>query len=302
MSTAAVASKQIDRTKDCVFVTTHFRMGIGRMRQIRDITVETTADKSQLRHQKQLIDSPELDEIRSQDGYLVRHLNSRSCKYSDSMRLLPKTEVEPIYRVLEAYRNLRRPKLVAKFMEKYRALEAIDFAPLAEVLGDQFDRGDYPKSDTVEAGFEFDYELRPVGVVNMDGIPAAIVEAELKKDAERREAAVVEWQELMRFAGIEVVDALFNAIKPQPDGKKRIFKDSTVENLQEFLKTFSLRDLAGDAEYHTKVVLPLQNLMKGVTGDKLRHSENLKKHIADQMGEIRKSASLLVQATGRKFR
>lgn len=303
MTTAAVVPAiDLGKTKDCVFISTHFHMGIGRMRQIRDLEVWTTADKSQLRHQKQLIDSPELDEIRSQDRQLISHLNSRSCKYSDSMRLLPKSEVEKMYRTAEAYRTIRRPKLVAKFMEKYRQLEAVDFAPLAAGLGDQFKRSDYPPSDEVEAGFYFEYELREVGKVAIDGVPAFIVEAELKKDAEKREAAVVEWQETLRFAGMEVVNALFEAVKPQPDGKKRKLYDSAVDNLQEFLSTFNLRDLAGDAEYQTKVVEPLQKLMKGVSMDKIRHSDNLKNHIAEQVAEIRKSASLLVQATGRKFR
>lgn len=307
MTTAAVApAVDLGKTKDCVFISTHFHMGIGRMRQIRDLEVWTTADKSQLRHQKQLIDSPELDEIRSQDRQLISHLNSRSCKYSDSMRLLPKSEVEKMYKIVEAYRTIRRPKLVAKFMEKYRELEAIDFEPLSRPapygLGDQFKRSDYPPSSEVEAGFYFEYELREVGKVAIDGVPAFIVEAELKKDAEKREAAVIEWRETLRFAGVEVVNALFDAVKPQPDGKKRKLFDSAVDNLQEFLSTFNLRDLAGDAEYQTKVVVPLQKLMKGVTMDKIRHSDNLKEHIAKEVAEIRKSASLLVQATGRKFR
>ena len=303
MSTAAaVPAVDLGRTKDCVFITTHFHMGIGRMRQIRDIAVETTADKSQLRHQKQLIDSPELDEIRSQDGYLTRHLNARSCKYSEATRFLAKTEVPKVWKVLEAYRTIRRPALVATFMQKYRELEAVDFAPLAAVLGEQFDRGDYPKSDVVERGFYFGYEFREVGEVRLDGVPAEIVESEMKKDAEKREAAVIEWQETLRFAGMEVVNALFEAVKPQPDGKKRRLHDSTVDNLQEFLKTFNLRDLAGDSEYQMKVVAPLQKLMKGVSMEKIRHSDNLKNHIANEIAEIRKSASLLVQATGRKFR
>lgn len=305
MSTALVAvapAVDLSKTADCVFVTTHFHMGIGRMRQIRDLKVETTADKSQLRHQKQLIDSPELDEIRSQDGYLVRHLNSRSARYDEATRFVQKSEMGKLYRTLVAYQTIRRPELVAKFMQAYRKLEAVDFAPLAEALGDQFDRGDYPKSDVVEAGFYFDFNIRPVGQINFDGLPDFIIEQELAKDRAKREAAVEEWKDTLRFAGQKVVDALFEAVKPQPDGKKRKLFDSTVENLQEFLNTFNLRDLAGDDEYQTKVIAPLKQLMKGVSMDKIRHNEMLKGHIASRVEQIRKDAALLVQATGRKFR
>lgn len=305
-ATTAVAiapAVDLSRTADCVFVSTHFHMGIGRMRQIRDLKVETTADKSQLRHQKQLIDSPELDEIRSQDGYLTRHLNARSSKYDEATRFVHQSEMGTLYRTLVAYQTIRRPKLVADFMKKYRELEAVDFAPLAEALGDQFDRGDYPKSDVVEAGFSFEFYIRPVGKIDLDGLPSFIIEAELAKDKAKREAAVEEWKDTLRLAGQKVVDALFNAVRPVVnDGKRRAIQPATVKNLQEFLSTYNLRDLAGDAEYHTKVIAPLKELMKGVDPERLRHSEQQKAYIAKRIEEIRKDAALLVQATGRKFR
>src|SRR6266403_6371282 len=110
MATPAV-TLDLGKTADCVFVTTHFHMGIGRMRQIRDLKVETTANASELRHQKRLIDSPELDEIRSQDGHLSRYLESKSCNYDKATRFLPKVESEPVVRAMEAYRTIRRPLL-----------------------------------------------------------------------------------------------------------------------------------------------------------------------------------------------
>jgi len=299
---AAIAAIDISKTEDCVFITTHFAMGIGRMRQIRDLKVETTADKSLLRHQKQLIDSPELDEIRSQDGYLTRHLASRTATYNKATRFLPKSEAAKMYRACVAYQTIRRPQLVAAFMKEYRKLEAIDFAPLREALGDRFDRSDYPDSSTVEAGFYFEFNLRPVGDISLTGLPDFIVAEELAKDKQKREQAVVEWKETLRAAGMEVVNVLFEALKPQPDGKKRKLYDSNIENLKEFLNTFSLRDLAGDSEYQTKVVEPLQRLLKGVNMEQIRHNDGLKNHIASQVAEIRKTASALVQATGRKFR
>lgn len=301
MSALTVAF-DLKKTTDCVFITTHFSMGIGRMRRIRNLEVTTTADKNQLRHQKQLIDSPELDAIRSQDGYIIRHLESKSCSYDKATRFLPKADLTLVYRAMEAYRTIRRPALVAKFMEVYRELEKDDFSPLKDALGDQFDRGDYPKSETVEAGFSFTFTLRPVGSVNLEGLPDFIIEMEVKKEQEIRIAAVTEWRDTMRFAGQKAVDALFEALKPQVDGKRRRLVDATVENLQEFLSTYSNRDLAGDEEYQKTVVEPLQAIMKGVSVEKIRHSESLKAYIVNKVEGIHKNATLLVQATGRKFR
>lgn len=301
MATPAIAI-DLGKTTDCVFITTHFRMGIGRMRQIRDLDVTTTAKASELRHQKRLIDSPELDEIRSQDGYMIRHLESKSCNYDKATRFLPKSEAGQVVRAMEAYRTIRRPTLVAKFMAIYRKLEAADFEPLRVALGDQFDRGDYPNSDTVEVGFAFEYNLREVGSIVLSGLPDFIIEQEIEKDKAKRAVAILEWRDTMRFAGQKAVEALFEALKPQPDGKKRKLFDSTVENLQEFLSTYNTRDLAGDTEFQQTVVEPLRVIMKGVSMDKIRHSENLKQYIVKQVAEVKANAGLLVQATGRKFR
>ena len=64
MAAPAVAVSQFEsvdlsKTAECTFITVHFKMGIGKMRQIRGLKVETQADSSKLRHQKQLIESPE---------------------------------------------------------------------------------------------------------------------------------------------------------------------------------------------------------------------------------------------------
>jgi hypothetical protein len=304
MATPAVAPTKTDLTKtmDCTFVTTHFRMGIGRMRQIKQIEVTTTADKTQLRHQKQLIDSPELDEIRSQDGYLQRHLDSISCHYDKSTRFVPNVELAKLYKAMQAYQQIRRPKLVAQFMAEYRKLETLDFAPLAAVLGDQFHRADYAPADEVEAGFDFSFELRPVGKIDLAGLPDFIVEMELEKEQTKRAAAVDEWTKTMRVALHGVITQLFDAVKKDPiSGKRKKFYDSHVENLMGFCKTFPTRNLGDDSEC-MKMRDDIRSLMKGVTPDMLRESENLKDTIAAKLATLKAEASVLVISTGRKFR
>ena len=302
MATPAVApvASKLKATEECVFITTSFRMGIGRMRQVTNLEVTTNADKTQLRHQKKLMDSPELDEIRSQDGFMKRHLDSISCRYSEATRFLPKTELAKTYKALVAYQTIRRPKLVADFMAKYRALEAIEFAPLAEVLGDQFDRGDYPNSDTVEAGFAMEFHVHNVGAIDLQGLPDFIVAMELEKEQSKRAAAVDEWTRVMRVALAGVVDNLFDVLKPE-DGKKRKLYDTHVDNLVEFCRTFPSRNLGGDEE-SAKHVANIAALMRGVSPDSLRHSDNLKQHVAEQLASVRAGLKNLVIETTRKFR
>src|ERR1700680_3067125 len=120
----------LSKTENCVSITINFRMGIGRMRQIKNLKVDTQTQASELRHQKRLIDSPELEEIRSQDGFLKRYVESKSCWYREATRFLPRKWLTEVDRAIVAYQTIRRPKLVEAFMKTYRALEAVDFAPL----------------------------------------------------------------------------------------------------------------------------------------------------------------------------
>jgi hypothetical protein len=290
-------------TQECVYITTHYHMGIGRMRQISlDTKNVTTADASELRHQKRLIDSPELDAIRSQDGFMQRHIDSVTCACDKSTRFLPKPELAKLYKALVAYQTIRRPKLVDAFMAKYEALEAADFTPLAEVLGDKFDRADYPKADTVRAGFYMTFRIRPVGSVNLEGCPDFVIAMELEKELSERTAAIEAWKDTLRLAGLAAVETLAKALSPDPDGKRKKLYESNVENLKQYLDTFTNRDLASDIEYQKTVVEPLKAMMRGVSIEKLRESDNLKVEIAAKLEGIKKNASRLVQVTGRKIR
>ena len=317
----ALGLTNLGKTESCKRIAYHFSMGIGRMRQIAARTVDpngttdanvinkctgvavvtTTAKASELRHQKRLIDSPELDEIRSQDGQLKRCIESQSAYAGESARFVLSTEVIRIWKMMEAYRTLRRPALVASFMAKYRELEQLDFAPLAESLGDQFERADYKPSDEVERGFDFWYTIHDVGVISITGLPSEIVEQEIVKERTQRAAAVEDFKNVLRFTFKKLVDTLFDTVKPQSDGKKRKFYDSSVENILEFVSNFEKQDMANDAEmaHHIDNV---KRILKGVTPETLKESDNQKAYIAAQLADVKQTIGCLVVETGRKFR
>jgi hypothetical protein len=313
----------LGKTESCKKITYHFSMGIGRMRQIAtkvvnpdtvaaadaamtnqvtgQAVVVTTAKQSELRSQKRLIDSPELDEIRSQDSKLKSVIERTSAYAGESSRFILSTEVVRMWKMLEAYRTLRRPQLVAAFMARYRELEAVEFAPLAEVLGDQFDRTDYKPADVVEAGFDFWYTIHDVGVISLTGLPSEIVEQEKQKEREQRAESVAEFKIALRFTFKKLVDTLFDTVKPQPDGKKRKFFDSSVENLLEFVTNYAKQDMADDVETQQHIA-NVRRILKGVTPATLKESDNQKAYVAAQLAAVKEAVGALVQETGRKFR
>jgi len=307
MSTAPTMSSNSNvslvKSLECVYIHTHYKMGIGRMKQI-DVKVMSEMKESEARTQKRLIDSPELDEIRSQDGFMQRHIDALTAYADAGTRFLPTTQAEGLYRVMEAYRTIHRPLLVEKFMVKYRELEVMDFAPLRETLKDQFRREDYLRAEDVKNGFAFTFNLTPVGEItkeNMKGLPDFIIALEIEKEHEARRAAIAEWQTAMRATFCGLVEKLFDAIKPQSDGKKRTFKDASFINLVEFLKSAPMRDLADDAQAQAEMD-NVRTILSSVTPEKLRESSNLKKFVADSLEKIKPALGALVQESGRKFR
>jgi len=301
MAAPTLAHIDLSKTENCTFITTHFHMGMGRMKQIKNLEVITNADRSQLKHQKQLIDSPELEEIRSQDSKLKRFLDTMTCAYDESTRFAPNEKMETLYKAMKAYQVLRRPKLVAKFMEVYRELEASDFASLRESLGEHFHRDDYPSADAVERGFDFEFNLRPVGAVNLKGLPDYIIAEEIAKDRQAREAAVIEWRDTMRQMGAVLVTTLLDVLKKKSDGKRTRLTDAAVDNLAEFVRNYNLRDLANDADYQ-KHIETIRQVIQGVSAEKLRESENLQMLVANQLEEVKAALRPLVVESGRKFR
>ena len=281
-------------------ITINFRMGIGRMRQIKNLKVETDTKASELRHQKRLIDSPELEEIRSQDGFLKRYVESKSCWYREATRFLPRVWLTEVDRAIVAYQTIRRPKLVAAFMHQYRLLEAVNFAPLQEALGENFDRSDYPASDIVERGFVLDFNYRNVGSVNLTGMSDVIIAREQEKERSIRMEAILEWRDAMRLAGAEMVDALFDMLKPEAGKTKKMY-GCHVEHLQEFIDTFPDRDLVGDTEFKKNLDV-IKDAMKGVTIDRLKESKNLQTYIMSKLDSVRADMKKLVITSGRKFR
>ena len=302
MATPAVAPMKIDLTKteSCVSVTVNFRMGIGKMRQIKNLKVETDTQASELRHQKRLMDSEELEAIRSQDGHLKRFIEGRSCWYREATRFLPRVYLTEVDRALVAYQTIRRPKLVAAFMAKYRELEVVNFAPLQEVLGENFNRCDYPASETVEAGFVLEFCYRNIGSVNLTGVSDIIIAREQEKERSIRMEAVIEWRDAMRLAGAEMVDTLFDMLKPEAGKTKKMF-GCHVEHLQEFIDTLPDRDLANDTDF-MKNMQVVKDAMKGVTIDRLKESKNLQTYVMTKLDSVRTDMKNLVIVSGRRFR
>jgi len=271
------------------------------MRQI-SVKTETTADPSQIRNNKKLIDSPELEEIRSQDGKLRRFVESKACRFTgqEGVLIIANGMIPVVDRVLVAYELIRRPALVEKFMTKYTAEYEADFPLTRAALGDVFNKKDYPCPDVVRAGFTFRYgymDIKTTGTIS-------IADPNIREREERKQAALIaqaaqDLRDTMRAAGASMVEALFDVLRPEK-GVRKVLRGQ-LDRLQDYLDTYNLKDVTNDAEYQRHIDT-LKQIMSGVNINQLRESDSLKAKIVSELESLRPSLKALVHASGRKFR
>jgi hypothetical protein len=79
----------------------------------------------------------------------------------------------------------------------------------------------------------------------------------------------------------------------QPGEKKKVFKDSFVPNIQEFIDTFGVRNLTNDAELGV-LVEQARNIIAGVDNQALRDDEGLREKVNRQFEQVRAQLDTMI--------
>jgi hypothetical protein len=246
--------------------------------------------------QKTLLESPELEAIRTADGKIRTYLYTICLPWSMGTQLLPIGLLDTVNDRLEAYDDERK-SLVDACIDAYpqRVADAIvSLGPLGNAL-------DYLSSEAFRAKFTFDYEYQTIS------IPDALSEAIRSKANDKMQAKLAEASNeitlFMRQTMSELVSHLADVLTPNADGKpKRLFA-SAITNVQDFIDTFKDRDIAQDQDLEVLVNEVKGYLHSGVCADGLKKDESLKTQIAEQMAKISVQLKELVEVVpGRKIR
>ena len=162
---------------------------------------------------------------------------------------------------------------VNNFLSDYDTL----VAAAAFQLGDLFNREDYPTRETIQAKFGFRYSMIPLpqsGDFRVD-----IGEDGLKELQSQYEGVL---QQRVTGAMTEAWDRLHDCLsrmserlEDSDDGKRKIFRDSLVENAIEIcglLKSFNITNDSRMDEMRKQ----LEDAMRGVDAESLRDSDSLR--------------------------
>lgn len=243
------------------------------------IAVNQTADKRRLHATKDLYNSIELKKLFNLEASLDARLKVYSISFplKSGLYIVPVDLVSQVEDMLSKHIEARQP-LIDSFCSKYDQL----VADAKVALGNAFNPADYSTSEIVKSEFEFSYNYLQLNVAD--------VLQKVGKDVLKREQDKMEkvWQEA-GTAATQLLAAQFSGMVKHlqdrlqdtgKDGKKKIFRNTLLDPINEFIKNFSPRNLQSNQELKN-LVDQAKALVSGVDPQMLRDNETLKKTLHD---------------------
>ena len=253
-----------------------------------------------LRLTKRLLACPEYDRIASADGEVRRRICELALPFRRGLHAVPIGLVDRVVAVLQAHEE-RRTDDVTGFLGAYaRAVEQakVDLGPL-------FRPDDYPSGDEVRRAFTVRWTFVELGTPGrLRSVSPKLYEAEAAKVRQQWEEASQVMQDSMRQAFQALVGSLRERLDgDRENGKAKVFRDSRVASLQEWLELFEARNVASDGDL-AALVTKAKGLLSGLTADTLRRRGDIRGDVAEGLKAIEGACATLVTADApkRKFR
>lgn len=161
-----------------------------------------------------------------------------------------------------------------------------------------FDINNYPDDLSTLFGMEWAFvSVEPPSYL------AKLCPSVFQQEVDKAQAALKQSMEMAQQAFVlqfkNVVDALHERLTPSGDGSKKIFRDSAVENITDFVNRFQKLNITGQADLEALVVQAKELIANVEPGD-LRNLETLRQEVAQGLGEIKGKLEPLVTTKPRR--
>lgn len=168
-----------------------------------------------------------------------------------------------------------------------------------------FKAEDYPPRETVREAFRMRWHFVEMSAAGkLKEISQAMYEREQTKLRDEWDRAAETMRDSMRAAFEQLVASLRERLDGNREGgKPKIFRDSRVESLKEWIGLFSARNVVSDEEL-SSLVERAERLLDGVTASELREDAYGRARTAAALKEIEDGVKTLcvADAPRRKFK
>ena len=167
-----------------------------------------------------------------------------------------------------------------------------------EKLGDLFNPTDYPP--TLENVFDIKWEYPPVEPPNyLITFNPELYRQEQARIQQRFETAVMMAEDAFAEQLQEMIAHLIERLTDEPDGTKKTFKASAIENFKEFYENFRHMNVRSNAQLDS-LISQANNLVSGVDAAELRKSAELRQTLSQQMTEVKTALDTMITNAPRR--
>lgn len=256
-------------------------LSVGRLRtrkKLSSTAVQSDISPDMLHVSKEILQSKELKAISQHDTEVRNWIRARALPSPFSKKgllILPVRLAEAVWEKLAAAGKARQ-ELVEIFMGSYR--ERQKEAELK--LGSGYDETDYPDETAVRQTFFFEVQMMEL---HAPGRLKAVSRELYQREAEKMANMWTEASRAVTGALLQefrkMTAHITDRLTPDAEGKPKIFRDSAVDNLVEWMDLFKTRNLTNDADL-VEVVDRAKELISGIDAETLRNSKGLRHQLA----------------------
>jgi hypothetical protein len=162
-----------------------------------------------------------------------------------------------------------------------------------EALKDQFCIKNYSAPEEARKCFYVERRLLDFSLPGQAKIGQFIYENEKKRVEQDLQNTANEIKLALREALQGLVGRLADALEVGPDGTKKVFRDTAVTKLKEYLDLFSARNIADDDEL-AELVKQAKGVLNGKTPDDLRTNITTRQMVKTEVARLANAAAQLV--------
>ena len=258
---------------------------------ISSTIVNAATDKKRIHVSKDLFNSKALKNLFSYDvrifDFIQRHTTPFPLKRG--IYLLPADFVNTVENELREHIEGREAYIQAC----YEAFD-LDLENAKQELGELFDPSDYPTKEQYRHSFVFEYNYLQMAVSEkLKSISAEMAAREADKMAQKWVEAGEAAEKVLFSSFAELVSHLTERLSPSIDQetgkeKKKIFRDSMLDRITDFLRTIKTRNLTGNEQLNA-LADQAAALTQGITPEMLRSNEAMRANIQLGFAQIKET-------------
>ena len=258
-------------------------------------------NKTAFRSAKKLIDSKELTPVTRTQGQAKSFLRSIAIAahrvFGERTYIVPLGMLQQAHATLTQFRDECRAEAAALALRYEGAI-----ARQQLLLGPLFRASDYKTPAEVAEAFDIEWDYVSFAAQEkLETVDRALFELAQDRYEARMAAAYDEVRLVLREAAREIVAGVARSLTPGPDGKRKAFRSTVLDDLAGFIETFSIRDIANDAELGA-IVAQLRGLTAGLDVETLRDSDAVRASVLAEALRVTDALDALVVPFRRAMR